>query len=297
MTGMNCNWAARDEVFEQYVRDALAPDERDAFEEHFFACEACFDKLRTCQALQLELGAISAEAPAPRTVRKSAWRWVWVPAAASLAVAAGLAMWPRNPDPGPAVAEPEAAVATAAPQPAAAPAAPVQEPPAQAGTSVAQPARQPVVALSVLARVEPPVYIPLTLRGPHDEAVEKFDAAMRRYAEGDFAGALPGLASAAGLNPKAANAVFFLAVCQLLTDRPEDAVEGFQRTIALGESPYLEEAHFYLAKTRLRQGDVAAARLELERTIRRRGRLEADARTLLAQLGQITAGKNLPRRN
>jgi tetratricopeptide (TPR) repeat protein len=294
---MNCNWTARDEVFEQYVRDALAPDERDAFEEHFFACEACFDKLRTCQALQLELGAISAEAPAPQTVRKSAWRWVWVPAAASLVVAAGLAMWPRNPDPGPAVAEPEAAVATAAPQPAAAPAAPVQEPSAQAGTPVSQPARQPVVALSVLARVEPPVYIPLTLRGPRDEAAEKFDAAMRRYADGDFAGALPGLASAARLNPKAANAVFFLAVCQLLTDRPEDAVEGFQRTIALGESPYLEEAHFYLAKTRLRQGDVAAARQELERTIRRRGRLETEARTLLAQLGPITAGEDQPRRN
>jgi len=162
---------------------------------------------------------------------------------------------------------------------------------------VAQPAQQPVVALSVLARVEPPIYIPLVLRGPRDEAVEKFDAAMRRYAEGDFAGALPGLASAAGLNPQAANAVFFLAVCQLLTDRPEDAVEGFQRTIALGESPYLEEAHFYLAKTRLRQGDVAAARQELERTIRRRGRLETDARALLAQFGQISAGKDLPRRN
>jgi TolA-binding protein len=154
-----------------------------------------------------------------------------------------------------------------------------------------------VVALSVLARVEPPVYIPLTLRGPRDEAAEKFDSAMRRYADGDFAGAMPGLASAAGLNPKAANAAFFLAVCQLLTDQPEDAVEGFQRTIALGESPYLEEAHFYLAKTRLRQGDVAAARQELERTIRRRGRLETDARTLLAQLGPITAGEIRPRRN
>ena len=294
---MNCKWTARDEVFEQYVRDALAPDERDAFEEHFFACEACFDKLRTCQALQLELGAISAEAPTPQTLRKSARRWVWVPAAASLVVAAGLAMWPRNPAPGPALAEPEAAVAAVAPQPAAAPAVPVPEPPAQAGTSVAQPDQQPVVALSVLARVEPPIYIPLVLRGPRDEAVEKFDVAMRRYAEGDFAGALPGLASAAELNPKAANVVFFLAVCQLLTDRPEDAVEGFQRTIALGESPYLEEAHFYLAKTRLRQGDVAAARQELERTIRRRGRLETDARTLLAQFGQITAGKDQPRRN
>jgi TolA-binding protein len=294
---MNCKWTARDEVFEQYVRDALAPDERDAFEEHFFACEACFDKLRTCQALQLELGAISAEAPTPQTLRKSAWRWVWVPAAASLVVAAGLAMWPRNPAPGPALAEPEAAVAAVAPQPAAAPAVPVPEPPAQAGTSVAQPDQQPVVALSVLARVEPPIYIPLVLRGPRDEAVEKFDAAMRRYAEGDFAGALPGLASAAELNPKAASAVFFLAVCQLLTGRPDTAVEGFQRTIALGESPYLEEAHFYLAKARLRQGDVAAARQELERTIRRRGRLETDARALLAQLGQITAGKRQPPRD
>jgi tetratricopeptide (TPR) repeat protein len=140
------------------------------------------------------------------------------------------------------------------------------------------------VALSVLASVEPPPYIPLSLRGPRSEAAARFDAAMRRYAARDYAGAVPDLSAAARLNPNAAHVAFFLAICQLLTDQLDVAVVGLQNTIALGDSPYLEEAHYYLAKARLRQGDLRAAQMELKRTIELRGQLEADARRLLAQV-------------
>jgi tetratricopeptide (TPR) repeat protein len=140
------------------------------------------------------------------------------------------------------------------------------------------------VALNVLARIEPPSYIPLSLRGPRNEAAVRFEAAMRRYVKGDYAGAIPDLTTASRLSPNAAHVTFFLAICRLLTDQLDAAIEGLQSTIAVGESPYLEEAHYYLAKARLRQGDLRAAQTELRRTIELRGQLEADARRLLAQV-------------
>ena len=38
-----------EEVIERYVRNQLAPEERHAFEEHFFGCEECFEKLQTTE--------------------------------------------------------------------------------------------------------------------------------------------------------------------------------------------------------------------------------------------------------
>jgi tetratricopeptide (TPR) repeat protein len=110
--------------------------------------------------------------------------------------------------------------------------------------------------------------------------------------DGDYAGAIPGLRAAAGLRPDAPQYAFFLGACQLLTNQVDPAVADFQRAIALGESPFLEEARFYLAKARLRQGNLPAARDELARTIERRGRLEEDARQLLAQVNALIAAKN-----
>ena len=66
MSGTTCNWAGREEVFEGYVRNALGADERDAFEEHYFSCAACFDKLRTYRALRAELGAARQPWPVRR---------------------------------------------------------------------------------------------------------------------------------------------------------------------------------------------------------------------------------------
>ncbi len=37
------------EIIERYVRNQLAPEERRAFEEHFFACEECFEKLQATE--------------------------------------------------------------------------------------------------------------------------------------------------------------------------------------------------------------------------------------------------------
>ena len=288
-----CTWIDRDEVFESYVRKALGPEDQDAFEAHYFECAECFDKVETYRALRAELSATPAVAPETQVARVRVWRWAFASAATGLILVAVLAVWLRVRVP--AVSE-TTVVARPAPQsPSVVPSRPTQ--PAPAGAESAgqpQPAARPVVALSVLARVEPPVYVPMTLRGPRDEAARRFDDAMRRYMEGDYEGAIPELTAAAGLNPNAPRIAFFLAICDLLTGRLDAAIDGLQKTIALGDSPYLEEAHFYLAKARLRQGDIRAARSELLQTIERRGRLEAEARRLVAQLDTHLAGKDRP---
>jgi TolA-binding protein len=296
MTDAVCAWIERDDVFESYVRDALGPEDRDAFEAHYFECAACADRLQTYSTLRAELAALPAEDAVAEPARGWPWRWVLVPLAGSLVLVAAAALWFRSAAP----AVPEAAVASApAAQPPVAarptePPVPEQTPQAvtpqtPASRRMSQPVSPPAVALSVLARVDPPLYVPVALRGPRDEAAEAFDAAMRLYVGGDYAGAIPGLGTAAGLRPDAPQIAFFLAACRLLTGEVSAAASGFESVIALGDSPYLEEAHFYLAKARIRQGRLPAAREELRKTVDCHGRLEPDARRLLAQLDALPA--------
>jgi anti-sigma factor RsiW len=90
---MACTWIERDEVFEGYVRGTLGPEERHAFEEHFFGCEACFDKVETYRALHAELRAAAADVPVTLPVFSRTWRWVSIAAAAGLVAMVGLTMW------------------------------------------------------------------------------------------------------------------------------------------------------------------------------------------------------------
>ena len=98
---MRCSWIDRDDVFERYVRDALATDERDAFEAHYFECAACADKVHTCQALHAELSATPAAAPAAsQATAARPWRWALVPVGVGLVSIAVVAVWLNQPPAG-----------------------------------------------------------------------------------------------------------------------------------------------------------------------------------------------------
>jgi hypothetical protein len=82
---------------ERYLLDEMRPDERSAFEEHFFDCDACADDMRSAAAM---LQGTRAGFAGPGTARprgQSAWyRSVALPwaAAATLALVAGYqAFW------------------------------------------------------------------------------------------------------------------------------------------------------------------------------------------------------------
>ena len=146
--------------------------------------------------------------------------------------------------------------------------------------------------MSVLMFVDPPLYVPVVLRGPRDDAAEQFEAAMRHYRDGNYAEALAGLRVADEMRPDAPKTRFFIAVCLLLTGQNTEAAAAFEQTIALGESAYVEESHFYLAKALVRLGRLPAARRELQRTIARHGGLEQEARELSSQLDVYISGKD-----
>lgn len=283
-------WLEREETYEAYVAGKLSPEDRDAFEEHFFESEDSFQKLQAYKAMHEELSLSGLSVTPGRASESRIWGWALAACAAGLLVVAGVTLWLRNPAPI------QRETATAVPPGFEAP--PLTPPEVNPARTALPPKEQPAppaaISLAVLAEVEAPIYLPGALRGPVDESMDRFQAAMWRYREKDYEGAIPGLDAAAGLNPKAPHISFFLAICNLLTDRLDPAVAVFEKTIALGESPYLEEAHFYLAKARMRQGNVPEARAGLERTVARHGRLAPEARRLLKEPALLPAAKDRP---
>jgi tetratricopeptide (TPR) repeat protein len=268
---MTCEDVVREETVEKYLLGQLSDESRDSFEQHYFECRRCFGLLRTYGDLHAELEG-SREAILPAATRRSwVWRWAWAPGMAVMVIAVTVGWWQRPltesarpPDPG-------------------GPSAPGRPPSSPGSPSLppSSPARQ---SLGDLARVEPPPYAPGRVRGAPDEATARFQGAMTLYQRQDYSAAIAGLQAATRLDPEAPHILFFLGASQLLAGRTDAASDSLRKTIALGDSAYLEAAHFYLAKALLQKGMVDEAIKELESAIRLRGDREPESRLLLGQL-------------
>ncbi len=115
-------------------------------------------------------------------------------------------------------------------------------------------------AIANLGQVEAaPVYLGIAVRG--DEENARFDAAMRAYQRGDHAAALRDLRTAPALETPPA--LFFRGASELMLRRDQEAAATFTQLLALGDSPYHEEARFYRAKALLRRGEATAALRDL----------------------------------
>lgn len=118
--------------------------------------------------------------------------------------------------------------------------------------------------IAELGRVtQPPIYLGVPVRQAPARPDSVFEAAMSAYLAGDYSEAVPGLEAvlAAGADP--ASSQFFRGASLLMLDEPARAADAFEAVIAAGESPYLAEAHYYLAKTLLRLGDTDGALAQL----------------------------------
>jgi tetratricopeptide (TPR) repeat protein len=242
---MDCVTARGGELAARYLQGALDQTTAQAYEEHLFECDACFSELRALRLVREELGCRRSEIE----VAAPGWQMVrWaLPAAAVLALAAGAAVLLHL-----------------------------------RGTATAT---RSLAALAELGRVVPPEYTPVRLRGAGDETARRFAAAMERYSAGDWEGALPGLREVARLDPAAPQAQFYLGATALLASRTEEAVAALLAAVALGETPILEEARFYLAKALARKGDLTAARAELAAVVALGGDRKDEAKRLLNGLG------------
>ena len=265
---VNCEQVIRDALAEPYLRGELNEADQEAFERHYFECARCFDELETYRALGQALKEVDQLPLAEPAVRGASVHWMWAAAAATVVMAIALSLWLPRTTPAPLEVPGTSPSAVATPPPAMRPPAPAPN----------------VPSLTELAHVLPPTYTPATMRGASDDAARRFREAMQRYVTGDFAGAMAGLRVAARDHPDAPDIAFFLGVCSLLTGERAAAVGQLRRTIALGESPYLEEAHFYLAKAHLRRGELQAASSELAKTVQLRGDREKEARELLQRV-------------
>lgn len=263
---MNCEQVMSSEVAEKYLLGQLSEAEQKAFEQHYFECQRCFDELQTYRALQAELKQTATVIQREPIVQRAVSSWTWAAAATAVLLVVGIGYWLERPRP-----------------PSSTPGAtPIMTAPNVERSPVTR-----VPSLSELAEVRPPNYTPVILRGSPDEATQRFHEAMLRYVKGDYAGTIPGLYAAFHLNSKAPDISFFLGTCYLLTDQADSAIAQLRKTVALGDSPYLEETRFYLAKAYLRKADPVAAQPELKKVIRLHGEREKEARELLRQLESL----------
>ena len=79
-----------EEIVDRYVRNQLAPAEQQAFEEHFFGCDDCFEKLQTAERFAAGMrdaaarGLLEIPTQSPAMARAS---WLWWAFAATACVA------------------------------------------------------------------------------------------------------------------------------------------------------------------------------------------------------------------
>jgi tetratricopeptide (TPR) repeat protein len=271
---MDCDRPAREELFESYLAERLSEEDRAAFEEHYLGCARCFDELQTLQGIRdvLSQGGGQSERNTASRLRR------WAPAlglAATVALTTGAMLWMRSSTPAgpPESAQPQLQSRAASPEP---PVPPESEP-----------AVSPRPSLDELTRVQPPPYQPPRLRGLPDEATTRFLRGMEHYRKADYAGAVADLRAAAALDPDASHVRFFLGISQLMVGQDAAGIERLRATIALGDSPYLEEAHLNLAKALLRRKEFGAAEAQLQALIQLRGSKSAEAGRLLTQIQEL----------
>jgi len=245
---MDCTTVRVEGIAERYLLGTLDEADQIAFEEHLVACTACTEELAGLCALKAELERKREQIVAEATIRPSPWRRSWMLATAAAVLAVA------------------------------------------AGVGVwmrVQPASSPRPELAELAAFGPPAYAPVRLRGSEGDAARRFREAMELYAAADWRGALPGLRAAAALGPEAPHIAFYLGACALVAGETDEAITQLQRTIDLGDTPFLEESLYYLAKAQLREGNVTAARDALGKLIVLNGDRSEEAQRLIDRLDAL----------
>lgn len=272
---------------ERYVAGTMVEPERTGFEDHFFACDACFRTVQTLEDAREVLmadGSGTAAAP-PAPGRGLPLRWMAIAATVALSMMVWRVSRPTEPLPETVITS---EAPPAGPQPIA-PALPAEMPaPAPPLDPVRVPARPSTQSrLERWAAVIPPKYVALTTRSgqsDEDKDARAFDEAMAHYSAGRYRQAADGLQTLADGAPAAAHIQFFLGISELMSGNVTRARGALQRSAESGVSPYSDEAHFYLAKTALRAGDLTTATRELQLAVEREAGPEGDAKRLLAEV-------------
>lgn len=261
-----CNGARAAEVAEAYLLGDLPVFEMERFEEHYFGCPACFAHLQALQSVQQELASRpSSAAASPARLRR---RLLALGAIAAAVTAAIISFQRAKESPAPAHLQPATIAEQAAPAPLTPPAAVT--------------AQKHVANVASLADLSLPLYKASSLRGGEVESA--FQVGMRAYAAGNCPGALRQLKSVPAEDENAVAARLYAGACELFAHKTTAASGDFEKVIAVGNTPQLEAACYYLAQAMLLDGNVKAARSRLAKTIALCGDFERRARAQLTRL-------------
>jgi len=258
---VTCDDIERGNIAEEYVLGRLQEQAASEFEAHYFDCPPCLARVELLEAARTHLRDSPAVPRAGHGIRRTIGA---IAAAAVVVIAVGVirqvSFAPESP--------PSTLPARNIELPGTAPAAP--------------PAGQ--IDLRALGAIVPPPFDAPRLRVSPTASRRAFLQAMELYKRGDCRQAIGGLESAVNQDPASIPAQFFLAVCSLQLDRNTEAAQHLKKVIRLGESPYLEDAHFFLAKAHIREGDLPDARKELQAVIALEGDRRSEASSLLSQI-------------
>lgn len=266
---LNCAAIEENDAIERYLTHQLDGGELDDFEQHLLVCEHCHARLEIYRALRQTLSSSK-----PRT---SGHLWsgrsfvIPLTAAAVVVLGVTVTLWRfetrGNVQPG------SSAASTPAPSVVAVPA------PAVPDSRAAMLAR--------LSTVTPTPYAPTATRSSSIEIEADYRRAMQAYVERDWDAAVKQLAPLAARPGAPVATNLYVGVAQLLRGQPESARAPLQEVIRAGDTPFLEEARFLLAKLEIRAGSVDAARRELAAVVALDGDRASAARTLLADLDRL----------
>jgi len=244
---VDCERIEKDEIAERYVAPGtvrLSAQEAAEFEQHYFQCALCFERLETMRAAQPALAAFAAVPIQP--IRRGTSVRIWLAAAAILITAATSLTLYRLTAKRPV--EPSSAAVATVPRP----------------------------DFTVLARYQPPAYEDQGLRGAEPASAAAFRGAMKLYSAHNYPAAAAALGRIANFPP----ALFFEAASELLSGDPDAAISHFSAVVRANDPVFTEEAQWGLAKAWLKKDDAAQARPWLDEVIRGGGDFAARAHQL-----------------
>lgn len=112
-----------------------------------------------------------------------------------------------------------------------------------------------------------PIYLGVSVRAASEQGTKMFAAGMRAYTDARYADAITDLRGARSAGVEGPAATFFLGASHLMLGDAKSAAEEFARVVAMGQTPYLAEAHYYGAKAFLRLDQFSNAATALEQSI------------------------------
>ncbi len=260
---MRCTDFNLGKMIGRYEYDLLSPAEKQLFEAHLLACDACFSDLYSTSQLVENVRRHAKEIQSVLNTTKSQNTRFLAPV---------IKLWQSL------AASGEKILA-----------------PIPVGIRVAAGSIVVTVALLLfilpsrknyndLVHLAPAAYKEFTLRNQVAAEQQLFSEAMTFYQKKDYTAAIPKLRQVHEEYPKLLAASFYLGVCLLLENQPRAAIPYLQTVAQRGDAYYQEASNWYLANAFLLLGEVQQSRARLELVLQQTGSHYDQAEKLLSAL-------------